>query len=99
MRHLYAERRRQLQRLKKSGCEVLVCAHGDAKLSQVRIWPLFGRQNRILLWSGTGCKSAGFTPSVVRIHSCPCREGLSQPDIIGQKKAWIAFFVGEDLIN
>jgi hypothetical protein len=34
-------------------------------------WPLFGRLNRILLWSGTDCKSAGFTPSAVRIHSCP----------------------------
>ena len=26
--------------------------------------------------------------------SSPCREGLAQPDIIGQKKAWIPFFVG-----
>jgi hypothetical protein len=32
--------------------------------------------------------------------SGPCREGLSQPDIIGQKKAWIPFFAGaEDLLN
>src|SRR6201987_3228647 len=32
--------------------------------------------------------------------SGPCREGLAQPDIIGQKKAWIAFFVGaEDFLN
>jgi len=30
----------------------------------------------------------------------PCRESLAQPDIIGQKKAWIAFVVGaEDLLN
>ena len=39
--------------------------------ARVGFWPLFGRQNRILLWSGADCKSAGFTPSVVRIHSCP----------------------------
>src|SRR4029077_715741 len=32
--------------------------------------------------------------------SGPCREGLAQPDIIGQKKAWIALFVGaEDFLT
>ena len=32
--------------------------------------------------------------------SGPCREGLPQPDIIGQKKAWISVFVGaEDRLN
>jgi len=30
----------------------------------------------------------------------PCREGLAQPDIIGEKKAWISVFVdAEDLLN
>src|SRR5215471_4508523 len=38
-----------------------------ARLVLAVFWPL----NRIFLWSGTDCKSAGFTPSVVRIHSCP----------------------------
>src|SRR4029077_2214349 len=32
--------------------------------------------------------------------SSPCRESFSQPDIIGQKKAWIPVFVGaEDCLN
>ena len=39
--------------------------------ARVAFWPLFDRKNRILLWSGADCKFAGFTPSVVRIHSYP----------------------------
>src|SRR5262245_49738657 len=34
-------------------------------------WPIFGRQSRIFPRSDTDCKFAGFTPSVVRIHSYP----------------------------
>src|SRR5215475_1595836 len=46
-----------------------------------------------------------YLPLLVRVFdnfedTGPCREGLSQSDIIRQKKAWIPFFVGaEDRLN
>ena len=36
-------------------------------------WPLNSDSPR----DGTDCKFAGFTPSVIRIHSCPCLHGKS----------------------
>jgi hypothetical protein len=46
-------------------------ANCGAKLSQVHVLAAFWPLKSNFLWGGTDCKSAGFTPSVVRIHSCP----------------------------
>ena len=48
-------------------------------------WQRFGSRTRILLWSRADCKFAGFTPSVVRIHSYP---SLSQSHSSIFEAAW-----------